>query len=393
MLEQHDTLTSSTQKWMRVDFREERRWKYMLAFNLSTAVLEWHEAGSREGRVRQGICANWKRPRPSIGHCSTSNDMDLDRRLPDRGRDNEYILTGDESDNEDEEVEAEQRDIVDPLETGKALVEALEGQGSNGSSDSSQRQSPGADAVYPKVEEVEDSSALRSDNGAGDAMAVDNHSDDNHTQKHEIEAVSIQGLKSSSTDPVFGLPSNLHHGASQPYSSGKAMAKLNAYAPLRERIAYSDGRKLFVEDDDLGLLAAFAGLSTETKAREPTSPPPDLTDIFPGLQPLEMPDIITTAYEGKKKPDKKSEREENKRVDDSGYTKMAPMGKFMLCKPTLLGPIQPVKRWKNGRWLNPEEPAVTEVEATGKISDEYVSGESSHYITLVASLRFLTRNL
>ena len=41
---------------MRVDFREERRWKIALAFSLAHAVMAWHEAGSLEERVNRGIC-------------------------------------------------------------------------------------------------------------------------------------------------------------------------------------------------------------------------------------------------------------------------------------------------------------------------------------------------
>ena len=49
---------------MRTDFREERRWKYAVAFNIATAVLEWHAAGDPETRVAKGICVKWKRPPP-----------------------------------------------------------------------------------------------------------------------------------------------------------------------------------------------------------------------------------------------------------------------------------------------------------------------------------------
>ena len=48
---------------MRTDFREERKWKVALAYNLSTAVLEWHAAGSLEERIRSKICVLWKKPR------------------------------------------------------------------------------------------------------------------------------------------------------------------------------------------------------------------------------------------------------------------------------------------------------------------------------------------
>ncbi|KAH7889968.1 hypothetical protein F5I97DRAFT_1849003 [Phlebopus sp. FC_14] len=357
-------------KWMRVDFREERKWKYVLAFNLSTAVLEWHEAGSREQRMKQGICKHWRRPRSSAQQVDNSSPRDMDVDV--RGE-NGYTPMAEESDNEEEEAEPEQHDIVDSLDTRNALEEALEGSGSNsnGSAQSSQRQSPGPESVRPKVEDVEDPLALQNDNNtSGDAMDIDVDNENPHAKE---ETADLAGLKPHSTDPV--LASNTTSDTTRVVGYSKHLSKSNLYSPLRERIAYSDDRKLFIDHDDLDLVKALSDLTTEDKTSlDPIPPPPDLSDIFPDLQPLGIPDVTPSGsgFEGRKKSEKKSE--ENKRVDDSGYTKMAPMGKFILCKPTLLGPLQPVKRWKNGRWLNAEEPAVTEAEASSsKISDDYLS--------------------
>ncbi|KAI6043009.1 hypothetical protein EDC04DRAFT_822644 [Pisolithus marmoratus] len=226
------------------------------------------------------------------------------------------------------------------------------------------------ESVRPKVEDVEDSSALQADN-AGSAVS-DPAGEEG--QKTKMETVELQGLKPSSTDPLLGSSPDLQCDATQVSGSAKAVTmKSSLYAPLRERIAYSDERKLFIENEDLALVQDFSALTTDDQALEPSRPPPDLSEIFPDLQPLGVPDVTNGMAEGKEKADKKTEREGNKRVDDSGYTKMAPMGKFMMCKPVLLGPLHPARRWKNGRWVNPEEPAVTEVEGSGKISDDPLS--------------------
>ena len=50
---------------MRIDFREERKWKLALAYNLAKAVVEWHEAGTKEEREKRGICLNWRKPKPT----------------------------------------------------------------------------------------------------------------------------------------------------------------------------------------------------------------------------------------------------------------------------------------------------------------------------------------
>lgn len=356
-------------KWMRVDFREERRWKYVLAFNLSTAVLEWHAAGTPEERIERGICMHWKRPRTTTDHRNAAQDMDIDGRPLDR-REDDYTLTGDDSDNEDDDAEAEQREVVDALETGKVLEEALEVRGPNSSEDSSVRHSPVLESVRPKIEDVEDPAALQASNAGG---AV-NESTGNDRQKAKMEIVESQGLKSNSTDPLLGsLPDSRCDTAPTSGSAKAAMMKSDLYVPLRERIAYSDERKLFIENEDLDLVKDFSVLTTDDPTLELPRPLPDLSEIFPDLQPLGVPDVANLMAENKGKADKKTEREGNRRVDDSGYTKMAPMGKFMTCKPVLLGPLHPARRWKNGRWVNPEEPAVTEAEASGKISDDSLS--------------------
>ena len=54
---------------MRTDFREERKWKLALAYSLAHAVVEWHEAGSAEERIKRGICMSWRRPRPEDVDC------------------------------------------------------------------------------------------------------------------------------------------------------------------------------------------------------------------------------------------------------------------------------------------------------------------------------------
>jgi chromatin modification-related protein VID21 len=319
--------------------------------------------------------------------------MDVDGASGEQGE-KENAYSDQESGDEDDDGEVEQRDIVDPLETRNALEEALErsgsrsGSGSGESGESSQRPSMGPEgSVKPKLEDVEDSSALKNESGggAGDAMEVDGEGEleqDAEGGTTKTEVVDLVALKLNSNDPVLGslegseLPIDNHPVP----GSSKHVSKSNLYAPLREKLAYSDVKKLFVDNDDLDLVKALSDLTTEdSKPHSPSLGPThnasDLSDLFPDLQLLGIPDLAPFGSESKKS-DKKSEREDNRRVDDSGYTKMAPMGKFMFCKPTLLGPLQPAKRWRKGRWFPPEEPAVTEAEASSsKISEEHLSGE------------------
>ncbi|EGN96209.1 hypothetical protein SERLA73DRAFT_76187 [Serpula lacrymans var. lacrymans S7.3] len=358
-------------KWMRIDFREERRWKFVLAFNLSTAVLEWHAVGSREERLKLGICVLWKRSR--VREASTGDTLngssqytDADSR-PVEQEEIDYTPMADDSDNEDDEPDHVRQNIVDPLETTTTIDDALVGATETAHTDNDHDQDP-IEYVQPKVEDVDDSYTLResNDNEADDAMDVDGQQDDGNdasNAKNEdtsSAAVSL-GLKSGSVNPVLGYQSLPDSESST--SVAKSSSRSLLYAPLRERIAYSDPRKLFLDVDDFDIVKGFSSLSTADQAAEPSLPPPDLSDIFPDLQPLGMlnvaPVLPTTSSENKKKMDKKSDRDDpNKRSEDTTYTKLAPIGRFMHCKPTLLGPLQPAKHWKNGKWINMEEPTI-----------------------------------
>ncbi|EIW85452.1 hypothetical protein CONPUDRAFT_98516, partial [Coniophora puteana RWD-64-598 SS2] len=372
-------------KWMRTDFREERRWKYVLAFNLSTAVLEWHAAGSREERMRSGICVLWKRPRARV---ESGQSMDVDNQAPDN-----YFTPAagadDDEDNDDEDENGEAR-VNDQLGAAEALQDALDTAGPS-TSENSQVQTPAPERLQPKIEELEDSSALQSGASGEDsnAMAVDN-SQEGQTEgakaKKEDKAPNeLAGLKTTSNDPVLVIadsaPANGEVGPSFP----KKALKTQVYAPLREHIAYTDEQKLFLELDDLDLNQRFSELSTADSGINNIgndnfdlgSTVPDLSDIFPELQPMVLPDVVNTTIpsvlsETKKKSDRKVDRDDNRRVDESAYNKLVPVGRFMHAKPTLLSALQPAKRFKDGVWLPVEDPVVCMDYAgpPGKTSDD-----------------------
>ncbi|KAH7908579.1 hypothetical protein BJ138DRAFT_1157329 [Hygrophoropsis aurantiaca] len=369
-------------KWMRVEFREERRWKYVLAFNLSTAVLEWHAAESHEERLKLGICVLWKRPQASNeAKSNPSPDVSVDQPMD--GGDNSYTPMADDSDNEDDDAEVEPRDVIDSLETSNAFQDALDGAAS---AEDSQQQSLAPEQILPKIEDLDDSSALQA---TTDAMDVDTQEEPNNSAPTKKEAPvedDTTGLKSTSTDPLLISMNSTQvdqgtQADSAPGSvSSKSSAKSTLYAPLRERIAYTDERQLFLDDDDLELVHALADLTTDDKNLELSQPLPDLTEIFPDLHPYGLPEVPSSALglsnENKKKSDRKSDRDDVKRVEDMAYSKVAPFGRFMHSKPTLLGPLQPVKRWKDGKWINVDEAAINPADfdgQLGKLSDEMTS--------------------
>ncbi|KAI0362340.1 hypothetical protein OH77DRAFT_1416587 [Trametes cingulata] len=366
-------------KWMRTDFREERRWKLALAYTLAHAVMEWHEAGSLEERVRRGICVLWKPPPPEDADMQETSEHDQadgpfrdSQEGDDTGADSRETGTplndyGSDDDSDDEQ-DKEQQDVIDALEPGTALQDALDQLEEH--AHASQGQADGV-PLKPKLEEIEDLTAL-GDNSQGrdeNAMDVDSAKAEapEGAKPEESEAAKAAaapsdadahpGLKATSKNPVLGKAATDADGA-----HGKSKNKANQYAPLRDHIVYSQLDKLFLDLDDLDIVKGMSDLTTDDFS--PTAPPPpaDLTSIFPDLQPYGMLDVAPpapTGQDGRKKSDRKADKDDpNKRAEDTTYSKLVPTSKFMQIKPTLLGTLKPARHWKDGKWERIEEAPV-----------------------------------
>ncbi|KZT11305.1 uncharacterized protein LAESUDRAFT_671115 [Laetiporus sulphureus 93-53] len=367
-------------KWMRIDFREERRWKIALAFTLAHSVMDWHRAGSLEERVRRGICVLWKPPLPEeeseeIDQTSGPlEDVEIPDMDDDRGEDsretttpaNEYA-SDDES---DEETEKEQRDIFDALAPSIVIEDAF-----------STPQAPPAgdndnlERIEPKLEDVEDLSALRnpSDLERSDTMDVDekegiSQAGDNNLSELKAEeqgATDLSGLNDRSQNPML-VNLSAHVPDNHVHSPSKHKFKSTLYAPLREQLIYSDVGKLFVDSDDLDLAKGMSELTADDHLHHAHPPLPDLSSIFPDLVPFGLVDPASgsSIAEGKKKSDKKSEKDDpTKRVEDVACSKLVPLSEFMYVKPTLLSALQPSRHWQEDHWDNREDfPVFVELE-------------------------------
>ena len=265
------SFSNELQKWMRIDFREERRWKLSMAYNLSTAVLEWHAAGTPEQRLRTGISVKWQ---PSFSRDNvdgTSEEMNLNETHQEQL--NPSLLGVDYGSKDDNDNEQDK--VIDALEPATPIKNSF----------------GTANELQPKDEEINDQSALRLmhdivlDNAKGDQlMAVSEGNQGNHLS--------------------------------------------NAAAYLR--------------DCDMDISTVLQDKDVNIQL--------DLTTLFPNLQPLGLLDVHPgpVPHEGKKKMEKRSDKDDpNKRIEDTTYTKLYPTRQFMYTKPTLLGPLQPFKHWKN----------------------------------------------
>jgi len=357
---------------MRIDFREERRWKIALAYNLATAVMEWHAAGSLEERVKRGVCRLWN---PAYLKSEELQDAQQDGE-PIQAE--TLVLQEHQSSEEKTNVllgvdygsDEEEDDIVDALQPLMLLEGAIEIPPQD---EVHEDQEP---SIKPKTEESEDFSVLRRDESAQIDAQTRGHSMDQQMVYPEEKDILV-GLKSSSKDPILGVKTSSNSSSSNadsdaPTTSTKSSLK-RAYAPLRERIMEFEVDKLFLDLDDFHITQPSKAVDDDHRDFITVDlPPADLSTIFPDLHPLNLLDIalpLASAPEGKKK---NSDRDDpNKRIEDTTYTKLFPIGEFMYSKPTLIGPLQPSKNWKDGRWLPLDEtPVYVEYEGPTRLPED-----------------------
>lgn len=373
---------------MRIDFREERKWKLALAYNLSTAVLEWHCFSTLAERVAKGICVGWKRPRADVMQEELVLDADilpleqpLDVDMEERSAARvsparpTSLLAVDYGSDDDDDDEQEKQSVMDALEPSSVLEDALDV--AEKGQDTVASDSGFGNVDFKRGEDSEEPASALSESTS--KMDVDEEGDVDKVKLEEDaeEKEKAPELKDSSGDPMLSQADSVASGALVA-PGAKAPPKTNIYAPLREYLAYSDSNKLFLDLNDLDRVVMNA--SADELSADPAFPPTDLSEIFPDLPPLGMLDVAplaTNAAEGKtKKSEKRVDRDDpNKRAEDTMYTKLFPIGKFMYTKPTLIGPLQPAKRWKNGRWLNADDCPASDPDTPPTKTQDSLSGK------------------
>ncbi|TFK55158.1 hypothetical protein OE88DRAFT_1005609 [Heliocybe sulcata] len=338
-------------KWMRVDFREERKFKLAIAFDLACAAVDWHAAGTTEERHKLGICVFWKCPRPSQEPAQSEEDIEAELEeeelegAPSREDKNPMSMidypsseASEAEDDQEQENGAQETDAIDALDAGTTFRDAL----------NDLERNRDIESVEPKVEDIEEQYAVPADqNGAvdlGNATDNDNALEAAKTGKDGTSVVE-SAMKPGASDPILG-PSSTH---SRPIT----------YLRLRDNVVYSDADTLFLDLDDFDIYKRPPSTTSDEDAFRAPHPPTDLSEIFPELRPLgllEPPATAIAVIEGKKKGDKKEDP--HRRVDETNLTKLTPVSQFMHVKPTLIGSVQPSKRWRHGKWCPSQEPVV-----------------------------------
>lgn len=313
---------------MRIDFREERKWKTALAYTLAVAVQEWHAAGSVEERVRRGICFIWPKSRrddpfaPGVaGTIEEADDvMQVDEEpVPDSMPIGDYGS----DDGSDDDQEKDPGDVVDSLDTGSLIQDAF----------------AQSNSVEPKIEDIDDLSFRMR---AQEQSSMD--ADMPGSQQELQNDPSQSGLKQTSHNPIL-------------QSAGNRAALAAITGSLRQKIAYVDTSKLFLdlEDFELDKIVEESGSSQTLLDALPSFP--DLATLFPDLQTYGLPEAMPAAIQLDVKKNNRRD-DPNKRSEDTSYSKLTQVSKLMYCRPTLLGPLQPSRHWNNGDWSNLDDSAV-----------------------------------
>ncbi|KAG6917780.1 hypothetical protein DXG01_001052 [Tephrocybe rancida] len=383
-------------KWMRVDFREERKWKLALAYNISTDVLDWHAAGTTEVRVAKGISVRWKRARSEeVSQEAAMGDdhfeepayhaeMEVDAEENQRQRGVSLLGVDygseeeddDEDEDNDDDADRASQNIADELQPSTLIALALE------EADTSTVPQPNNEpVVQPKTEDVEDLSALikqdPSDDAVIDHMIVD------------IKPDTTPGLKATSSDPVLAsqpTPSSTGGDTDTISAPSSKTGRPNIYAPFREIIAYSEDDKLFLDLEEFNITRLDAG----PKIRKEVPLPPGIESIFPDLHIFDFDfNPVVQTIDGKR-PERRLDRDDpNKRPDDILYTKLYPTGDFMMSKPTLIGPLHPSRNWKGGQWQTLDDSAVApdsdnSAARTDDSASDLFDGRSNSGLSLIA---------
>lgn len=370
---------------MRIDFREERKWKYAVCFEVASAVLEWHAASSQEERIEKGICVLWKRKpvdereEPERMDVELQEEVDMDANNGDINGDaptdnaDGRATSGDlsEEEDDDDDQDNEQTELMDPLAPTTVVLEALD--------DAAKATKSNDDKpLEPKTEDIEQSLPPM-DVVESDAIQPKLHPD---------EPAQPTGLKDSSTNPVLGsveTPSRPNPPAGTSKTPGRTKHKSHTdtrIAPMRESIAFADDDMLFLHLEDLSLQPKDGSTAESPTKDAQSSLLPDLDSIFPDLPPLGLLDVAPAVIESKKASKRGQRDDPNKRLEETTFNRITPISQFSGLKPTLLTTLHPAKRWRHGQWISLPEaplpaegdvlPVKTDIHANGNISGQHL---------------------
>jgi chromatin modification-related protein VID21 len=315
---------------MRIDFREERKWKTAVAYTLALAVQEWHEAGTTEERIRRGICVVWSKnfeeDIPLASNIEGSSAIPVDE-LPRHRSLSDSMHVAEESDDGSDEEEKDNAiladaDTVEPGEIAELTQE-------------------------PENMKVEDNfdftTALQAAPTTEPQDQVGTGANSSRQDSREGSDPTPPGLRVTSENPMMSFANNGLSAATQ--------------GAMRERVAFMDLNKVFLDADDLGLANLISKPSTE---EAPYYIPPniDLVALFGDVQAYGLPEPVPAAIQLDIKKNRREREDVSRRLDEANATKLVPVSKFMFCRPTLISALQPSRHWRDETWTGLDESPV-----------------------------------
>lgn len=317
---------------MRIDFREERKWKIAVAYTLASAVQEWHEAGSTEERIRRGICVVWSKNleedmlvSPNAGG---SGAMPID--LPRQRLRSDSMLVVEESDDGSDEEDKDNAILADDddVEEQEGIVEAELTQ-------------------EPESMKVEDNfdfaTALQAAPSIEPRDPAETGVNSSRQNSREDSDPTPSGLRFTSENPMMCFANNGLSAATQ--------------GAMRERVAFMDLDKVFLDVDDLGLTNLIPKPSAE-EVPDYIPPTIDLVALFRDVQAYGLPEPVPAAIQLDLKKNRREREDVSRRVDEANATKLVPVSQFMFCRPTVISALQPSRHWRDGDWIGLGESPV-----------------------------------
>lgn len=339
---------------MRIDFREERKWKIAVAYTLVLAVQEWHEAGTAEERIRRGICIVWSK--------NLEEDMSAPSNVEGSGAMPVDDLPHHRLRSDSMHVPEESDDGSDDEEKDNAILADADTAEPGGIAGAEFTQEP----ENMKVEDNFDfTSALQAAPTAEPQDQVETGPNSSRQDSREGSDPTPPGLRVTSENPMMSFVNN-----------GLSAATEGA---LRDRVAFMDLNKVFLDVDDLGLASLIPKPSAE-EAPDYVTPNIDLVNLFGDVQAYGLPEPVPAAIQLGMGKNRREREDVSRRLDEANATKLVPVSKFMFCRPTLISALQPSRHWRDGAWVGLDESPIYPAD-TLPLPQEFACSE----FTLVAT--------
>lgn len=350
------------QKWLSVDFREERIWKTATAFTLAHAAQQWHLATPEEKGI---LCISGSISQQKA-HTPMKIELPPDLGQPELHTAEKPLGTVDLPD-----VENMNTQIPDgPWRTTEELDPEKE-----------------ADAIFKQQREQRhlDESKAAGEQGSIDADGEDDADGEMDVDIEEgIEPIidlSSVPVEDEQSQPALPPESSQEEIGFTPLSTGvknpsadHLLTSAPEKLPGTVNSTITDTVKAHVRaslhsipDDEpfLDIEELCSGLSQLSTFNDNVSL--ELPDLFPDYQIYQAlfpsPELAETAVLPRtdKKLEKKEKRivEELIRIDETASSKVVNVSTFMQHRPLLVSALQPASRLRDGKWVDLEDTVVT----------------------------------